>query len=36
VFTGVKLPYGPGRLETTLVGSAAVGGVRYVEVKRID
>jgi hypothetical protein len=36
VFGNVRLPLGPGRLQTSLVRGPAVFGVRYVEVKRID
>ena len=36
VFSGVRLPLGPGRLEARLVEGPAVFGVQYVEVKRID
>ncbi len=36
VFSNVQLPFGPGRLEASLVEGSAAAGVRYVEVKRID
>jgi arylsulfatase A-like enzyme len=35
-FSGVRLPLGPGRLETRLGEGPAVFGVKYVEVKRMD
>ena len=36
VFRDVRLPLGPGRLETSLREGPAVFGVQYVEVKRMD
>ena len=36
VFSSVRLPFGPGRLEASLAKGPAVLGVKYVEVKRID
>lgn len=36
VFPAVELPAGPGRLEAGLVQGSAAGGVKYVEVKRIQ
>ena len=36
VFRGVRLPLGPACLEANLTKGAAILGVLYVEVKRID
>jgi hypothetical protein len=36
MFRGVRLPLGPGRLETRLAEGPTLAGVKYVEVKRMD
>jgi arylsulfatase A-like enzyme len=36
MFSSVRLPFGPGRLEAGLVQGPATLGVKYVELKRID
>jgi hypothetical protein len=36
VFSGVRLPLGPGRLEAGLGKGPATAGVKYVELKRVD